>query len=63
VKRVLRAIVRHYLPVLAPGFDVVVVTRPAIAGQRFAAIDEVLRRQFQLARLVARQISPLAQNK
>jgi ribonuclease P protein component len=63
VKRVLRTIVRQYLPGLAPGFDVVVITRPALVGQRFAAIDEVLRRQLQLARLVTRPHSPIAQSK
>ena len=62
VKRVLRAVVRQYLPALLPGFDVVVISRPAIAGQPFAAVDAVLRRQLQLARVVARPRIPLAQS-
>jgi ribonuclease P protein component len=60
VKRLLRAIVRQYLSALAPGFDVVVISRPAIAGQRFAALDDVLRGQLQLARLVARPNAQIA---
>jgi ribonuclease P protein component len=60
VKRILRAIVRQYVLALAPGFDVVVVSRPAITGQSFIAVDAVLRQQLQLARVVPRLLVPLA---
>jgi ribonuclease P protein component len=62
VKRILRAIVRQYLLALAPGFDVVVISKPAITGQPFAAIDAVVRHQLQVARVVPRLSVPLAQN-
>jgi ribonuclease P protein component len=62
VKRVLRAIVRRYLPALTPGYDVVVISRPIIAAQPFAAVEDVLRRQLQFARLLARTNNQVAHN-
>jgi ribonuclease P protein component len=62
VKRVLRAIVRQYLLVLTPGYDVVVITRPGIATQPFSAVEDALRRQFQFARLIARTYNPVAKS-
>jgi ribonuclease P protein component len=59
VKRILRAIAWRYVPALAPGFDVVVTSRPAITGQPFAAIDDAVRRQLQLARVLARSHAPI----
>lgn len=52
VKRVLRELVRKYLPEIQPGFDVVIIGRPALAGKPFSAIDEAVRRQLVQAHLL-----------
>jgi ribonuclease P protein component len=53
VKRVLREVVRKYLPQICPGYDVVIISRPALAGKSYVEIDEAVRRQFVHARLLS----------
>ena len=52
VKRVLREIVRDFLPHLRPGFDVVIISRPALAEHSFVEVSEAVRRQLAAARLL-----------
>lgn len=52
VKRLLREVVRACLPRMRPGFDVVIIGRPALAGKPFVAVDEALRRQLVCVRLL-----------
>ena len=52
VKRMLRAAFRDLLPAMPAGFDVVIICRPGLAGKSFHTLDEVLRRQLLLARLL-----------
>jgi ribonuclease P protein component len=52
VKRLLREAVRLYLPRIRPGFDVVIISRPPLAGKRFDAVTEVLQRQLDRAQLL-----------
>ena len=52
VKRVLREIVRDYVPRLRPGFDVVIISRPALAERSFVEAAEAVRRQLVAARLL-----------
>ncbi len=54
VRRRLREAVRACLPELAPGFDVVIISRPALADQSFVALGAALARQLRHARLLAR---------
>jgi ribonuclease P protein component len=54
VKRVLREVMRVYLPSMPVGYDVVIISRPAIAGKPFDAVDEAVRRQLGQARLLGR---------
>ncbi len=51
VKRVLREIVRSFLPQLRPGFDIVIICRPALAARQFGEVADALKRQFVTARL------------
>ena len=53
VRRLLREAVRPCLSALQPGYDVVLISKPALAGQPFAAVQEAVCRQLQRARLVA----------
>src|SRR5579864_1399772 len=52
VRRRLREAMRPCLPELAPGFDVVIISRPALADQPFAALGAVLAQQLRHARLL-----------
>lgn len=52
VRRLLREAVRMHLPRIAPGYDVVISSRPALAGQPHAAIVAAVQRQLQAARLL-----------
>lgn len=53
VRRLLREAVRPCLPSLRPGYDVVLISRPTLAGQPYAAVRDVVCRQLQRANLVA----------
>ena len=44
VKRLLREAVRSVLPDLAPGYDIVVVARPRIAGAEFSRVRTAVTR-------------------
>jgi ribonuclease P protein component len=54
VRRRLREAMRTLLPSLEAGYDVVVISRPALATQSYAALEEALRRLLQHARLLQR---------
>ena len=54
VRRRLREAVRACLHDLAPGYDVVIISRPALADQPFAALGGVLAQQLRHARLLTR---------
>ena len=54
VRRRLREAMRRLLPSLVAGYDIVVISRPALATRSYAALDEALRRQLQHARLLQR---------
>jgi ribonuclease P protein component len=54
VKRVLREIVRSCLPVMPSGYDVVIISRPGLAGRPYEAVDVAVKRQLGLARLLGR---------
>jgi RNase P protein component len=49
---------RSLLPDLAPGYDVVIISRPALANQPFAALREALHRQLRHARLLTHAGTP-----
>ena len=52
VKRVLREVVRSHLPQLRPGFDIVIISRPALATRQFGEVAEAVRHQLTAARLL-----------
>lgn len=52
VRRLLRESIRAHLPEIAPGFDVVISGRPAIAGQPFAVVEAAVQRQLRQAHLL-----------
>jgi ribonuclease P protein component len=54
VRRRLREAVRACLPDLAPGYDVVIISRPALAAQSFAALSAAVAQQLRHARLLTR---------
>jgi ribonuclease P protein component len=54
VKRVLREVMRAYLPTMPEGFDIVIISRPPIAGKPYDAVDGAVRRQLGHARLLGR---------
>lgn len=54
VRRRLREAMRRYLSRLAPGYDIVVISRPSLAAQPFAALTEALAQQLRMARLLDR---------
>lgn len=54
VRRRLREATRACLPDIAPGFDVVIISRPALAAQPFTALAAALAQQLRHARLLAR---------
>ncbi|MDB5074051.1 MAG: ribonuclease protein component [Chloroflexi bacterium] len=54
VKRVLREVVRAYLPSIPTGYDIVIISRPSLVGKSSSAVDEVVRRQLTNARLLGR---------
>ncbi|MGH2344908.1 MAG: ribonuclease P protein component [Chloroflexota bacterium] len=54
VRRRLREAMRVHLRDMAPGYDIVIISRPALANQSFAALCEVLSLQLRRARLPAR---------
>ena len=58
VRRRLREATRAYLPELAPGYDIVIISRPALASQPFAALAGALAQQLRHARLLARPATP-----
>jgi len=58
VKRRLREIGRCLHPRLAPGWDLVVIARPAIATEPFAAIDQAVRAVLADLRLLERPEVP-----
>ena len=53
VRRRLREVIRSLLPSLRPGWDVLVIARPAIVGARTGAIREALERLLRRAGAVA----------
>src|SRR3954464_15026760 len=53
VRRRLRTILRAVSPHLAPGFDILLVARPAAAGVRQTDLDIALRQLFMGAALYA----------
>lgn len=50
-KRVLREVVRHHLDRLAPGWDVVVIARRAVAGASYRTVETTLLDLLEEARL------------
>ena len=52
IKRRLRAAVRQWLPLLATGYDVVVVARPLASDATFQKLEAVLGKLFSLAGLL-----------
>jgi ribonuclease P protein component len=58
VRRRLREAMRSQMPDLAPGYDVVIISRPALANQPFAALREALHRQLRHARLLTHAGTP-----
>ena len=54
VRRRLREAMRANLSGLAPGYDVVIISRPALANQQFAALSGALVQQLRNARLLPR---------
>jgi ribonuclease P protein component len=54
VRRRLREAMRDCLRELAPGYDVVIISRPPLADQPFAAVGGVLAQQLRHARLLVR---------
>ena len=54
VRRRLREAMRACLLELAPGYDVVIISRPPLADQSFAALGGVLAQQLRYARLLSR---------
>jgi ribonuclease P protein component len=53
VRRVLREVVRSFVASLKPGYDIVIVGKPAVAGQPYAAVRDAAWQLFQRARLLA----------
>ena len=51
-KRLLREATRSALPRLAPGYDLVVIGRPAIAGQSLVAVAGALERMLRQAQIL-----------
>jgi len=51
-KRLLREAVRSMLPRLVPGYDLVVIGRPAIAGRSLRTIAEALERTLRQAQIL-----------
>src|ERR1035437_4590040 len=49
VRRLLREAVRASLPRLRPGYDVVIISRAALAASPFRDVDEAVRRQLAAA--------------
>jgi ribonuclease P protein component len=54
VRRRLREAMRTCLPDLVPGYDLVIISRPALADQSFAALGGALTQQLRHARLLTR---------
>ncbi|HVC81985.1 MAG TPA: ribonuclease P protein component [Chloroflexota bacterium] len=54
VRRRLREAMRAHLPHLAPGYDIVIISRPALAAQPYAALAGALAQQLRHARLLSR---------
>jgi ribonuclease P protein component len=52
VRRLLREVLRSLHPHLRDGFDVVVVARPAIVGQRYADVQRIVEGLAQQAGLM-----------
>src|SRR5579859_3647798 len=52
VRRLLREAVRQELPAIVPGYDVVIISRPPLAGKPFSAVSEAVHRQLRHARLL-----------
>jgi RNase P protein component len=46
------------MPDLVPGYDVVIISRPALANQSFAALLEALNPQLRHARLLTHTGTP-----
>jgi ribonuclease P protein component len=54
VRRRLREAMRACLRELAPGYDVVIISKPALADQPYVALGGVLAQQLRHARLLSR---------
>jgi ribonuclease P protein component len=52
VRRLLREAVRLHIDQIAPGYDVVIRSRPGLAGQPFAVVAAAIQRQLGAARLL-----------
>jgi ribonuclease P protein component len=52
VRRLLRESVRNSLSQITPGYDVVISSRPALAGQPFSVVSMAVQRQLRQARLL-----------
>src|SRR6185437_7895727 len=52
VRRRLREAMRAHLPRLVPGYDIVIISRPALATQSFTALAGALAQQLRHARLL-----------
>lgn len=57
LKRQLREVIRHALPEIREGFDLMIITRPGILGKSYREIDEVVRKILGRLRLLKSQIS------
>jgi len=49
---------RAHLPRLVPGYDIVIISRPALATQSFTALAGALAQQLRHARLLNRVVGP-----
>ncbi len=52
VRRLLREAVRANLPRVAPGYDLVISARPALADQPLVVVEAAVQRQLRQARLL-----------
>jgi ribonuclease P protein component len=52
VKRLLREAIRHQMPSVLGGYDVVISGKPALAGLPYDQVEAAVVRQLRLARLL-----------
>jgi ribonuclease P protein component len=52
VKRRLREIIKKYIEVIEPGFDILIITRSGAAEKSFLEIEKTLTKLFKRAKLI-----------